>query len=178
MVPTIQNPNEHAGVVSAQYTFSLYDSKNILIVERTGTTYIMPGGITPIFTAHIDTGNRIVAHTSFAFTDPQLAWQRMSSRIGPIGISSTEVTASAETSQVSARVGNTGTSDMTDVSLVAVVFDTTGNAIAASGTLVSRIVAGAQLPVGFTWPEAFSLVVGHVDILPLLPPLLDASAER
>src|ERR1700683_2811708 len=46
-VAYIQNPNANAGVISANYQFSLYDSENVLIAERSGTTYIMPGGITP-----------------------------------------------------------------------------------------------------------------------------------
>src|SRR5688500_12187120 len=44
----IENPNPSAGVERAQYHMGLYDSQNILVAERTGTTYIMPGGITPV----------------------------------------------------------------------------------------------------------------------------------
>ncbi len=177
-VAYIQNPNESAGVASANYLFSLYDSQNVLIAERVGTTYIMPGGITPVFTGNIDTGKRIVAHTYFVFTDPSLTWERMSNPTGPITVNSTKVSTADTLSQVSAIVGNTSVKDIQDVSFVVVVFDTTGNAINASGTRVARVISGEDVHIGFTWPEIFSLVVGHIDIIPLLAPVPDPTKER
>src|ERR1043166_8328106 len=63
----IENPNEGAGIASIPYIFSLYDEQNVLVAERRGTTYIMPGGITPVYEGDIDTGNRIAVHAFFRF---------------------------------------------------------------------------------------------------------------
>src|SRR3989344_4168769 len=50
-VAYIQNPNQEAGVRAVSYRF-------VLIAERTGAAFLMPGGITPVFEGAIDTGNR------------------------------------------------------------------------------------------------------------------------
>jgi len=177
-VAYVQNPNPQAGVVSAHYKFSLYDSQNILVAERTGTTYIMPGGITPVFTSNIDTGNRIVARTYFAFTDKALVWERMSNPATPITISGTQVTNADTVPQVSASVRNTSVGDIQHVSFVAVVFDTAGNAINASATSLARLNAETQIQIGFTWPEAFTVLPSKVDVTALLPPVEDEQAQR
>ena len=177
-VAYVQNPNPQAGVVSAHYKFSLYDSQNILVAERTGTTYIMPGGITPVFTSSIDTGNRIVARTYFAFTDSALVWERMSNPASPISISGTEIINADTEPQVTASVRNASVADIQHVSFVAVVFDTAGNAINASATALARLNAEGQTQIGFTWPEAFTVLPSKVDVTAVLPPVEDESAQR
>ena len=121
-VAYIENPNPKAGVPSANYKFSLYDSQNILIAERTGTTYIMPGGITPVFTAGIDTGNRIVAHTYFALTDPSMTWERMSDPTSVVSVASKQVSNTDTMPQLSAIASNSSVADLTNVSFVGVVY--------------------------------------------------------
>jgi hypothetical protein len=177
-VAYIQNPNPSAGVSSAAYTFSLYDSQNILIAERTGTTYIMPSGITPVFTAGISTGNRIVARTYFALTERALAWKRMSNPTSVLTFSGTQVLNPATVPQVQTIVHNNAVVDIPNLSFVTVVFDTTGNAINTSATALSRLAANSQSSIGFTWPEAFTLVPGKVDVIPLLPPIPDPHAQQ
>jgi hypothetical protein len=177
-VAYVENPNKDAGVVSADYKFSLYDSQNILIAERTGTTYIMPGGITPVFTAGIDTGNRIVAHTYFAFTDPTLVWERMSNPTAVLTLSDKQVSNTDTEPQVSASVENTSVADLENISFVGVVFDTTGNAINASATQLARLDAGSSAQIGFTWPIPFTVAVGSEDITPIMPPIPDPTALK
>jgi hypothetical protein len=177
-VAYIQNPNANAGVAAANYQFALYDSQNVLIADRTGTTYIMPGGITPVFTAGIDTGNRIVAHTYFTLTDPSLTWERMSNPAAPISVTG-KLLANADTvPQLTATAGNSAVSDIRNISFVAVVFDTGGNAINASATQIGDLAAGGQAQIGFTWPNPFTAMPGSEDIIPLMPPVPDPNAQR
>jgi hypothetical protein len=177
-VAYIQNPNADAGVASANYEFSLYDSQNVLIAEKTGTTYIMPAGITPVFVSGIDTGNRIVAHTYFTLTDPSLTWERMTNPTAPISIAGKSIVNTDTVPTLSAIASNGSVSDIRGVSFVAVVFDTGGNAINASSTLVPDLPAESQAPIGFTWPDPFTSIVGSEDIIPLLPPVPDPNAEK
>jgi hypothetical protein len=177
-VAYIQNPNKSAGVVAANYQFALYDSQNVLIADRTGTTYIMPGGVTPVFTAGIDTGNRIVAHTYFTLTDPSLTWERMINPTAPISVTGKLISTTDTVPQLAATAGNSSVSDIKNISFVAVVYDTSGNAINASATLVSDLPAGATTPIGFTWPNPFSASVGSEDVIPLMPPIPDPTAQK
>ena len=173
-VAYIQNPNQGAGVMSVPYKFGLYDSNNILIVEQTGTTFIMPGGITPVFAGGIDTGNLAVAHTYFSFTD-DLKWQRMSDPTSAITINNIEVTTTDIGPRISAIAKNNSFSDITDLSFAVTVFDGAGNAINTSATKVARLAAGASMPIVFTWPDPFTSAIGRIDIMPVHAPTLDTA---
>lgn len=166
----IQNPNNNAGVVGAHYRFKLYDADNILVADREGITFIMPGTITPIFESRIDTGARIVAHTVFEFTDP-LVWKRASNTALAVSVGNKQLENTA-TPRITADAQNTSVANLYDLSFVAVVFDTAGNAFAASGTALSRLDAGTTAILVFSWPDAFPARVGRTDIIPVVLPTL------
>lgn len=167
----IENPNPTAGVASAHYHFGLYDAGNVLVAEREGTTFIIPGGITPILKAGIDTGNRIAVHTYFQLTNDMLSWERMKSPASTIRINNQEVSDTDTVPRISARVENLGFVSLHNVSFVAVIFDTYGNAIAASGTALPDLSPSSPAQITFTWPQPFSTSVGRIDITALVPPV-------
>ncbi|MDO8514562.1 MAG: hypothetical protein Q7S50_03400 [bacterium] len=165
----IQNPNREAGVRAAYYRFGLYDTQNIIVAERYGSTFIMPGSITPIFEGDIDTGNRIVAHVYFEFTET-LVWERMKNMALPVAVNNKELLNADTVPRLKATALNSAVSDVVSPSFVAVVFDPAGNAFAASATRLDRLPAGGSSPIVFTWPDPFPVQVGRIDILPLVSP--------
>lgn len=165
----IENSNDNAGVRSANYRFGLYDDKNALVAERTGAMFIMPSSITPVFEGNIDTGHRVVAHTYFEFSEP-LRWERLGSPASSIVISNKVVSDTNTMPRVEATVENTSVAPVSDMSFVAVIYSPSGNARAASQTALSRLSPGEKQEIIFTWPEAFGIQVGRVDILPLVAP--------
>ena len=168
-VAYIQNPNESAGVRNVHYKFRLYDAQNVIVAEREGDTFVMPGGITPVLEGQISTGNRVAARAFFDFTDA-LLWEHMDDATKAVSISNKKV--ETDTSpRISADVENVSVGTVSDLSVVAVVFDTAGNAFAASATHVDRLGAGEKRNIVFTWPDSFALAVGRVDIIPLLAPV-------
>jgi len=170
-VAYIENPNKEAGVRVVGYRFGLYDSQNVLVAERTGTAFIMPGGITPVFEGAINAGNRVVARTYFEFESP-LVWERMTNAASVLSIENKNISSVGSVPRLEARVENTSVAVVSDASFVAVVFDTEGNAFAASATTLTRLEAGKKENIVFTWPEPFPRAVGRIDVLPLLPPIL------
>lgn len=177
-VAYVQNPNNDAGVLQANYVFRLYDEQHVLLAERTGSTYLMPGGVTPIFEDRIPTGQRVAAHTSFEFTNKPFVWEKMHSMLSHITVSGLLLSNSATMPLLKAKLTNNGPSNSPDLSVVAVVFDTTGNAINASATLIPSLSPYTTQDIVFTWPLPFSLVVGSTDVLPRAEPELDPTAER
>lgn len=175
-VAYIDNPNQGAGVLQASYELDLYDAQNALVNDVTGTVFIMPGGITPVFIGNISTGNRVALHTQFTFTS-SLVWVRTTDLAPGIKISDQQYTQTASSSQVTAIATNTTVVGITDPTFVATVFDPNGNAIATSQTALPGLAAGQAAQVYFTWPSAFSAAVGSVDILPVLPPMLSTSGQ-
>ena len=169
-VAYIENPNPAAGVASVPYDFKLYDADNILVAERTGTTFIMPGGVTPVFEGGIDTGNRLAARAYFEFTAaPQ--WQQMCNPAAAIAIDGRNTADLATVPRVTAQATNAAVSALLDLSFVAVVFDGAGNAFAASATHMPRLGAGESQPLVFTWPDPFTYAPARVDILPMVAPV-------
>lgn len=170
-VAYIENPNETAGVEAAQYRFKLYDADNILIAERVGTTVIMPGGITPVLESRIDTGHRIVVHTYFEFITP-LVWKHMQNMSTVIVINDKTTANTATAPQVSASVRNASVGTLRKVGFVAVVFDASGNAFAGSATALDSFEAETTSNLVFTWPDSFTSPVGHVDVIPVVAPVV------
>jgi hypothetical protein len=165
----IQNPNDHAGVANISYIFRLYDAQNILVAERRGETYIMPGGITPIYQPDIDTGNRSASHAFFEFTSKG-TWEHFDDTSRLIRVTDRIVSDADTVPRLEAKATNTSVGAIADINFVAVIFDTAGNAFASSATHVDRLEAGDSKQIVFTWPNPFALQVGRIDIIPVLPP--------
>lgn len=171
-VAYIENSNKGAGIQQIGYRFGLYDDENVLVSERTGTTYVMPGTITPVFATGLDSGNRSVTHTYFNFTELP-AWDRLTNSASVIRVDNMQLTDTLTSPRLSADVENTSVADIVSPSFVAVLFDTAGNAFSASATGLRRLNAGEKQTVVFTWPAPFQTAAGRMDILPLLPPALE-----
>ena len=170
-VAYVYNPNKEAGVRRAYYRFGLYDSQNVLVAERRGTTFILPGAITPVLESRIDTGNRTVSRTYFEFTDTFI-WERMINTSLSIAVNNKELSNTAIMPRLSASVENHSVADVINPSFVAVIFDPAGNAFAASATTLERLSAGATSEIVFSWPDPFPVQVGRIDISPLVAPSL------
>ena len=132
----------------------------------------MPGGITPVFEGAIDTGNRTVARTYFEFTSP-LVWEHTLDTTDPLLIDNKVISGTAPAPRLSASVKNTSVKAIVEPSFTAAIFDTAGNAFAASATALPRLEAGAEAELVFTWSEPFPRAVGRIDVLPLLPPTVE-----
>lgn len=168
-VAYVENPNEGAGIQAVDYRFGLYDEKNILVAERKGRAFIMPGAITPVFEGAINTGNRTVARTYFEFTSRSV-WERMHNAASVLLVSNKNITTPESKPRLAARVKNTSVEPVLNPSFVAIVFDPAANAFVASATTLSRLAPNEEQELVFSWPDPFGSVVGRIDILPLLPP--------
>ena len=168
-VAYVQDPNQSAGVRAVTYRFGLYDDQNVLIAERIGETFIMPGAITPIFEGAINTGNRVVAHTYFDFTEP-LVWERLADTSAAISVSNTQISDVGTVPRVTANVLNTSVADAKNLTFVVIISDPAGNAFAASQTALAQLSAGETRQIIFTWPSPFNITVGKVQIIPLAAP--------
>lgn len=168
-VAYIENPNQNAGVFDAGYQFKLYDSRNVLVAERSGRVPIPPGKVFPIFESRIDTGNRIPVRTIFSFTNT-FNWERMRDPVEGIQVSNERLSGQNSAPRLDAELYNTTTIDKQNVVVIATIFDTAGNAIAASRTIVPRLLPNEREAIAFTWPHPFTTPVARIDIVPLAVP--------
>lgn len=168
-VAYIENPNEGAGVSEVNYRFRLFDDKNVLVADQSGKTFVMPGGVTPVFSAAIPTGNRAALRAFFNFTSP-LSWRKASDTAKAIIISNKKMEDAAGSPRLSADVENTTVAPMRELSFVASIFDPQGNSFASSATVVPYLGPGQKTQIVFTWPHAFPMQVGRIDVIARVPP--------
>ncbi|MDB5238197.1 MAG: hypothetical protein JWM46_467 [Candidatus Kaiserbacteria bacterium] len=168
-VAYIQNQNINAGVTQVAYRFGLYDANNVLVAEKIGMTPLMPSTITPVFSGAVDTGNRVVTHAYFEFTEP-LKWQRLSDTSTMLSIHDTTLSDEATVPRVEATVTNTSVKKLSHLIFIVTIFDPAGNAFAASQTAVDSLEAATSSPITFTWPDPFRVPAGRVDIRAVTAP--------
>lgn len=163
----IQNNNVAVGAGARQvhYSFQLLDDKNILVAERDGVVDIPPVQTVPIVESNIDTGERQVATTFFTFTDDTIPWSKVSAnaiqklRIAQAG--------AYQDGKLSATVANDSYDPAQKVAVLAVLFDSSGVARAASKATLSGVAAHSSQSITFTWPEApQNIIRAEVTVLP------------
>jgi hypothetical protein len=166
----VENPNQRAGVLQAPYRFKLYDEKNILVAEREGLMFIMPGAITPLFVGGIETGERVSSRAFFEFAGP-LLWERLEDRSSLVSIRNKELITPDTRPRITALVDNNGVKDLRDLEIIAVAFDGAGNAFAASSTVIPLLESEESQVIAFTWPLPFERRAARIDVLPSISPV-------
>lgn len=151
----LENPNVTAEVVSAPYTFKLYDKDNILVTERSGTTFIPRGQTFALYEPNISTGERVPTRATFEF-GKNLTWVKNVAPQSDITVTSKALSREDSTPRVDAVVINNGTTLIPHIEFVAIVYDGAGNAIGASKTFVDDLVRGSTKSLVFTWPQPFT----------------------
>ncbi len=151
-----ENPNLNAEAYNVPYTFDFYGSDNSLILEKQGLAYIPPGQNFAVFESNVlvssSTGN---IHTTFDFgTD--INWRVASTKIPVIKVKTYNVSGIDSQPLITAMVSNTSKNDAGKTTFVAIVYDTQGNAVAASQTYLDNISHETTANISFSWPFPFS----------------------
>jgi len=158
-VAYVENPNFSAGVKSVPYRFTLYDSSNVTIAEREGRTYLLPGGITPIFEGTIATGERSPARTLFELGDIAEWVVTRDRATSPLSVADRRISRIDTMPRIDANIENSSVVDIFDIEVVSVIYDANDNAIGASRTVVPLLPRQSSEPVVFTWPEPFAVAI-------------------
>lgn len=163
-VAYVENPNRDSGIARMPYQFKLYDKNNLLIYERKGETFIPPKKSFAVFESGILTGGREPARTFFEFLGSPL-WQRGMPPEALLALSERKIEGEKNAPRLTALLRNNNLYPVYAVEVVAIVYDSLGNAIASSRTVVESVDKGAAAPLVFTWPEPFSAEPGRVELI-------------
>lgn len=159
VVAYVHNPNIKAHAFNVPYTFRLYDSKNVLLAERTGRTYVPAGRNFAVFESNIGTASSTQpSRTTFEFTAVP-DW-RAAPTLPPVSVTNQILSGPTSTPVVEANIANDTFQDIGRVNVVAIVYDTAGNAVAASRTYLDRVPQRSSGTAVFTWPEPFAGQLG------------------
>jgi hypothetical protein len=160
----IENPNLNAGAANLKYTFKLYDRDGILLAQRFGVTSAPANKILTVFEPDMFTGNLVPARVDFSFTT-QPIWLRQQSR--EVGLSTNELVVSREDTspRLTATLTNKTVDIVRKIEAVAVVYNTDGNTIAFSRTIVENLGDKESRQINFNWPKPFGETVARSEII-------------
>ena len=165
----VQNPNIGAGAFNVPYMFKVYDKDNILLFQKTGTTYVPPNNNFVVFEDNINLGDKIPARTEFEFTGNPV-WQKMTSSELSITAISKNLTNVDTRPKLTVTMQNSTINPVGNIEAVAILYDENNNAIAFSKTMIDSIDANGTTDIVFTWPEPFTEKVVRIDIVSKVVP--------
>lgn len=163
-VAYIENPNLKAGIKELKYTFKIFDKEGVLIKERFGKTYVLPGRIVSIFEPSIRVGNRIPKRTDIKIREGD--WVKVSENEKPFEIENIVKELDRANPRISASLVNNSVDKIEDIEVTTVIFDLNGNALNTSQTYVESIKGEESKNIYFTWQEPIKETVSSVDIKP------------
>ena len=169
-VAYIENQNRLASIESVSYLFRLYDESNVLLGERTGTTFIGSKGRMVIFEQGISTGTRIPARTTFEFTSP-FEWKQIGESADIVlRVSNTSFTRATGNPRISSTISNPSLFIVPNIEVGVILYGSDGNAFATSRTVIPELAPGGQKQVFFSWPQGLEKEYSRIEILPEYDP--------
>jgi hypothetical protein len=164
----IENPNTNAVALGVPYRFEVFDSDNVLILERRGVANFTGSGIRPIFEGALPTGGREPARTFFEFlSSPVWTVKKASSTVV---VDSRQLFSPEMSPRIEAVVSNPQVYDVRDVEIDVAVFNAADNVIAVSKSAVPILKAQSAKKIVFTWPRPFPEAVSRIEVTPVVPP--------
>ena len=160
-VAYIENPNVSSTIRDVSYIFRLYDKDNNLISERKGHTFVPKGKTFAIFEGGIQINGQVPTVTRFEFTSP-LIWQKDISEEPEIFVRDKTLTQVDTAPRLNAFLENRSVGTISDIEVVAIIYDEDDNAIAVSRTFVDSL-AEKLAPLNFTWPLPFAAKLGKCE---------------
>lgn len=168
-VAYLENHNTNTAVYKVKYKFRFADKDNIYVGKREGEAYIPPEGKFAIFEPALDTGNSVPVYTTFEFTEAPVWVNVPQEKIDEIKLSTSDVELLDEDSspRLSLKLRNNSLFAVPDVHVVALLYDTLGNAVSASQTYVDELKGETEIPLTFTWPLPFKSPIVKKEIIPV-----------
>ena len=171
LVALIRNQNRSAAIEQVNYEFKIYDTNNLLIGRRSGSTYIPPNKDFAIFESRFDAGESQIKSVSFDFLQPY-DWVKKEPSLDSLPIRVDNIISGNDNKNttLTARINNDSVYDLPSFDVVAILYDVNHNAVNASKTYKEGLVSNTNTSVFFTWSQAFSGTPATSDIFTQINP--------
>ncbi len=168
-VAYIENTDPRSGSQSVSYVFKLYDRESVLVAERAGTVTIPPQRIVPVFEGAITTGHRLPFRSVFEF-EGRAEWVSLRDGVPSVRVVREHLQDENTLPLLQATLENRNNIELTDVEVIAIIYDRQNNAQTASKTVIPYVEPLGSSPLLFSWPSPFGFTVGRIEIVPRLYP--------
>lgn len=159
----IENRNLVEGTKMLRYIFRLIDGAGLTIAEKQGTTFLPPDSVYPVFEGRIETDGKVPART-FLSLEPVLSWEEFTSTRDQFTVGSRQLSGVDAQPRLDANITNNAIKDARDVEIVATIFDTQGNALTSSRTVVPFFEGRSEKAVVFTWPQPIAKTLRSCEV--------------
>lgn len=168
-VAYLENNNVDTVVYKIKYKFRFADKDNLYIGKREGSTFIPAGGKFAIFEPAVDLGNSIPVYTTFEFTEAPVWVKVPADKMDQLKVFVSDINLINEdsTPKLLAKIKNNSQFIIPEVSIVAILYDSDGNAVSASRTYVDPLFGDEVKDIIFTWPQSFGKKVISKEIIPM-----------
>ena len=161
----IENPNLNAASYNLNYVFKLYDSRGILLKERTGTTFAPPNKVMAVFEAEMQTGNQVPARVEFSFTSNAVWLKQIINETAGLSVSQSVLERTDSAPRLTAVISNKTSSSINNIEAIAIIYNAPGNTIAFSRTIIDSVKGKDSLVVSFNWPKPFTDAYARTEII-------------
>jgi hypothetical protein len=165
-VAYVTNPNPRAEAKDVPYTFTVYNAANEIVATKSGKAFIPAGKHTAIIESNI-ISETIPTKTLFEF-GTAFDWTAAKPR-GDVVIKNPQASDESKSPVVTVTIANPTFKDIPEVQVIAIIYDSQGNAFAASKTITNVLKRESEQPIFFTWKEPFPRPVAQIEIIPLVP---------
>ncbi len=165
VVASVENQNLSYETDNLSYAFKLRDKDGVLVYEQKGQAYLPSRYVLPVFATGIRTGERIPTRVDFEFLGEPVWTETTSAWDSGVDVVRRVLENEETAPRLSATLRNTTLKDIIGMPFVAILFDSDGNALQASRTIVELLPASSDVNVVFTWPAVFPRPVAQIDIV-------------
>jgi hypothetical protein len=170
LLAMVENQNKDAGIEQVSYEFKVYDTNNLLIGVRDGTTFIPPNQQFAIFEPRFDAGKAQVKSVIFQFTSP-FVWLKEAPTLQTMPIPVDHIAFSTTpTPTLTAQINNETIYTLPAFDVIAILYDANHNAINVSKTYITGMQSNSTAPLLFTWPNTLGETPVTQDILVQINP--------
>ncbi len=169
VIAYIDNPNQNAYARGVSYEVEVFGPDHTLAGPTiAGTTDLPSGATVPIFIPNIDSSRSPIS-TAFLMVDStDIKWQAgRDVRVVP-SIVNQILSGTKSNPHITAVLSNPSAYPMQNVKVIVAVFNSAGNVIAASSTVLPSISGQGSAQAIFTWNSAFSSTPARIDVLPVI----------
>ncbi|OHA90760.1 MAG: hypothetical protein A2832_01400 [Candidatus Zambryskibacteria bacterium RIFCSPHIGHO2_01_FULL_44_22b] len=167
VVALVDNPNTDAEIYKAKYFIRLYSAQSIAptrVIE--GETFVPKGAKFAIFEGPFTTSDGIIPiKATIEWREDSLEWKKNTSQVPKLIVVSKSVSREDSVPRLDAVIENSSLKSVSNVDVIALIYNDKGTIFAASKTFIDSLAAGANAPIVFSWPEPFSEKVINADII-------------
>jgi len=154
---SIENKNDTAGIPELNYTFKLLDSSGAMIGQAAGSTFVNAREEVILFAPRVSTGGKTPARVELTFEEHP-TWLQVATDFGNRMTVRNQSLSGIDTHpQITATIVNPGPKDLSDVRVVAVVYNGRGEPVGVSSSVINTMPGdGGNVTTKFFWPLLFA----------------------